>query len=203
MDTNKKLEKLNGRIYGLDDEPFTATNCLELYHEGIEIYSQLIFLQNELEKEKNKLKQIELKIKFLKLSKRFNVVWTKWKNIERGYNASIPASANVPMSTIFPHQLANIYISRHAKIGEGCVIFQGVTIGSNTLSDSKNHGSPTIGNNVYIGSGATIVGNIVIGDNVRIGANTTVTKSIESDYTCVSQPSILIKHNGPKRNKQW
>lgn len=199
----KKIEKLKGRIYGLDDESFTATNCLELYHEGIELYSQLEFLQKEIDEEENNIKKINLKIKFLKLSKNFNKVWTEWKKIERSYNASIPASAKVPLSTIFPHQLANIYISRHAKIGEGCIIFQGVTIGSNTLSDSKNHGSPTIGNNVYIGSGATIVGNIVIGDNVRIGANTTVTKSVESDYTCVSQPSVLIKHIGPKRNKQW
>ena len=71
------------------------------------------------------------------------------------------------------------------------------------MSDSKNHGSPVIGNNVYIGSGATIIGKIEIGDNVRIGANTTVTKSVESNTTCVSQPNIYIKHTTGKENRQW
>ena len=58
------------------------------------------------------------------------------------------------------------------------MIFQQVTIGSNTLLDSKKYGAPTIGDNVYIGAGAKIIGNVQIGDNVRIGANAVVTKDV-------------------------
>lgn len=49
-----------------------------------------------------------------------------------------------------------IFISQGAKIGENAVIFHQVTIGSNTLKDSKGYGAPQIGNSVYIGVGAKI-----------------------------------------------
>lgn len=90
----------------------------------------------------------------------------------------------------FPHGLFGIFISNNAVIGKNCVIFQQVTIGSNTLIDSKNFGSPKIGNNVYIGAGAKIIGNITIGDNCRIGANTVVTKDMENNMVAVGDRFI-------------
>lgn len=74
----------------------------------------------------------------------------------------------------FPHGFFGVFISGDAIIGKNCVIFQNVTIGSNTLVDSKKIGSPKIGNNVYIGAGATITGDITIGNNCRIAANCSV-----------------------------
>ncbi|MFI3227531.1 MAG: hypothetical protein R3Y09_08995 [Clostridia bacterium] len=50
-----------------------------------------------------------------------------------------------------------IFISVGAEIGEGCTIFQHVTIESNTLGDSAKIGAPKIGNNVYIGAGAKLL----------------------------------------------
>lgn len=70
----------------------------------------------------------------------------------------------------FPHGVQGIFISNGARLGRDVVIFQQVTIGSNTLPDSKSPGAPTIGDNVYIGAGAKIVGGITVGDNCRIGA---------------------------------
>ena len=67
-----------------------------------------------------------------------------------------------------------------------------MTIGSNTLRDSKSFGAPTIGNNCYIGAGAKIIGNVTIGDNVRIGANCLVAKDVPSNHTVVLQPPRLI-----------
>lgn len=90
---------------------------------------------------------------------------------------------------------------RGGTIGKDCVIFQQVTIGSNTLADSKNQGAPTIGDNVYIGAGAKIIGNVHIGNNVRIGANTTVTKDIPDNSTVVNGDIKIITSDKPKNNK--
>ena len=73
------------------------------------------------------------------------------------YNCGIPLKADIKKSIVFPHELNGIWISEGAKIGENCVIFHQVTIGSNTLKDTKGRGSPQIGNDVYIGVGAKVI----------------------------------------------
>lgn len=203
MDLNGDLEKKKNMIYlSKEKRKKEAINCLKEYRLVIDTYREMESLINYL-KEESTSKKVKLFAKYLLLSKKLDIVYYKWKKIEKSYNASIPIEADIPASTVFPHQLNSIFISSHSHIGENCIIFHNVTIGSNTLSDSKNHGSPVIGNNVYIGAGATILGNIKIGDNVRIGANTTVTKSVDDDTTCVSQPAIYIKHDKKKENHQW
>lgn len=97
---------------------------------------------------------------------------------------------NIPC---FPHGVFGIFISDDAKIGKNAVIFQNVTIGSNTIIDSKKFGSPVIGDNVYIGAGAAIIGKVKIGNNVRIGANTTVFEDIPDNTVVVSEKPRLIK----------
>jgi serine O-acetyltransferase len=77
-------------------------------------------------------------------------------------------------------------VSGGSKIGKNCVILQQVTIGSIALPDSNGIGSPTIGDNCYIGAGAMIIGNITVGNNVRIGANTTVYKDVPDNSIVVS-----------------
>lgn len=94
---------------------------------------------------------------------------------------------------IFPHGLNSIFISGGAKIGKNVVIFQQVTIGSNTLVDSKMRGYPTIGDNVYIGAGAKIIGNVKIGNNVRIGANAVIVKDIPDNCVVVNSDIKIIK----------
>lgn len=116
------------------------------------------------------------------------------------YNSEIPLTAVIPDNTVFPHGLNGILISKGAKIGHGCTIFQQVTIGSNTLKGSKNIGSPIIGNNVYIGAGAKIIGGITIGNNVRIGANAVVVNDIPDNSTVVSEKSKIIFYDYPRDN---
>ena len=94
-----------------------------------------------------------------------------------------------------PHGFSGIFISGASSIGEGCTILQNVTIGSNKKLNSKHPGAPQIGNNVYIGAGAVIIGGIYIGDNVYIGANTTVFESVASNCTVVSQAPRVIPSN--------
>lgn len=115
-------------------------------------------------------------------------------------------SSYVGLNTVFkgipclPHGFYGVFISDKAVIGKNCVIFQGVTIGSNTLEGSSNFGSPVIGDNCYIGAGAKIIGNVKIGDNVRIGANAIVTTDIPSNSTVVlEKPRIISKKKQDNR----
>lgn len=95
-----------------------------------------------------------------------------------------------------PHGFFGIFISGGARIGKNAVIFQHVTIGSNTLEDSKNKGSPRIGDDCYIGAGAKIIGNVTIGNNCRIGANTVVVTDVPNDSVVVmNKPRIIRKEN--------
>lgn len=101
-------------------------------------------------------------------------------------------SAKFSNKPVFPHGIRGIFISGSAVIGRNCVIFHHVTIGSNTLPDSKGKGAPILGDNVYIGAGAKIIGNVRIGDNVRIGANCVVTQDVPDNAVVVlNKPTIL------------
>lgn len=93
----------------------------------------------------------------------------------------------------FPHGLYGIFISGNAEIGNNVVIFHHVTIGSNTLNNTRNPGSPKIGNNVYIGAGAKIIGGIVIGDNCRIGANAVVYQDMPANSLAVQASTRIIQ----------
>lgn len=81
-----------------------------------------------------------------------------------------------------PHR-GYVVMNSNAVIGDNCRIHQGVTIGSTGGSDA----SAKIGNNVFIGAGASIIGDIEIADDVSIGANAVVTKSCNPE-TNLSKP---------------
>jgi len=85
-----------------------------------------------------------------------------------------------------PHGLHGIYISRYARIGCGCRIYQNVTIGE------VNHKAPQIGDNCLIGAGAVLVGGIKIGNYVKIGAGAVVTTDVPDGCTVVSQPARVL-----------
>lgn len=112
----------------------------------------------------------------------------------------LPLSAQFAEKPEFPHGISGIFISQGARIGKNCTIFQQVTIGSNTLSDSKTFGSPTIGDNVYIGCGAKIIGGVKVGNNVRIGANCVVVTDIPDNATVVLSAPRVIVHEENRNN---
>ena len=84
-----------------------------------------------------------------------------------------------------------VVIGETAEIGDNVVLFHGVTLGGTGKEKEKRH--PTIGNNVFIGSGAKILGNITIGDNVKIGANAVILKDVEKNATVVGIPGHIVK----------
>jgi serine O-acetyltransferase len=79
-----------------------------------------------------------------------------------------------------------------SEIGENCWINQQVTIGYTNPTDC-----PVIGNNVFIYSGAKVIGKVIIGNNVKIGANAVVVKSVPDNSTAVGIPAI---HFPTKKN---
>jgi serine O-acetyltransferase len=88
-------------------------------------------------------------------------------------------------------------VSESVKVGENCRISQCVTIG--TAPASNITFVPTIGNNVFIGPGAVIVGPIEIADGIAIGANSYVDKSFtEKDITIAGNPARKISEKGQK-----
>ncbi len=123
------------------------------------------------------------------------------RRLMQKYGASIPYSAEIMGMPVFPHGLYGIFISQGATIGKNCVIFHHVTIGSNTLPDSKGNGFPVIGDNVFIGTGARIIGNVHIGDNVRIGANCVVAKDVPANTTVVLPKPVYIQRDTPLDNR--
>lgn len=88
-----------------------------------------------------------------------------------------------------------VVINAYAKIGSNCKILSDVTIGVSGKINSTDR--PIIGNNVFIGSGARIIGGVTIADNVVIGANAVVTKSItEPGITVAGIPAKKISDVG-------
>ena len=124
-----------------------------------------------------------------------------YQKLMRNNNADISFGCQLGENPTFPHSFSGIYISEGAKIGKNCVIFHQVTIGSNTLPGSSGQGFPTLGDNVYIGCGAKIIGNVKIGNNVRIGANCVVTRDVPDNATVVLEKPRIILRDTPGDNR--
>lgn len=84
-----------------------------------------------------------------------------------------------------------VVIGETAEIGDNVTIYHGVTLGGTGKEKGKRH--PTVGNNVLIGCGAKVLGNIKIGDNSNIGANSVVLKDIPAGSTAVGIPAKIIQ----------
>jgi len=87
-----------------------------------------------------------------------------------------------------------VVIGETAIIGDNVLLYQGVTLGGTGKERGKRH--PTIGNNVVIGAGAKVLGNITIGDNSYIGANAVVIKDVPANSTVVGVPGRITKQEG-------
>jgi len=85
-----------------------------------------------------------------------------------------------------PHGLHGVYISRYARIGADCRIYQNVTIGE------VDRQAPRIGDRCLIGAGAVLVGGIRIGNDVRIGAGAVISADVPDGATVVAQPPRVI-----------
>jgi len=91
-----------------------------------------------------------------------------------------------------------VVIGETAIVGDGCLIYQGVTLGGTGKESGKRH--PTLGENVVVGAGAKVLGNLLIGNNVRIGAGSVVLRDVPSDCTVVGVPGRVVYRSGVRVN---
>ena len=99
-------------------------------------------------------------------------------------------------SRFFIDHGAGVVIGETAVIGDDVTLYQGVTLGGTGKEKGKRH--PTIGNEVVIGAGAKVLGNIRVGDRSRVGAGSVVLRSVPDDSTIVGVPGHIIFRNGKR-----
>src|SRR5688500_15301406 len=87
-----------------------------------------------------------------------------------------------------------VVIGETTEIGDDVLLYQGVTLGGTGKEKGKRH--PTIGNEVVIGTGAKVLGNIAIGDNVKVGAGSVVVHSVPANSTVVGVPGRIVRTRG-------
>nr|WP_238718459.1 serine O-acetyltransferase [Petrachloros mirabilis] len=91
-----------------------------------------------------------------------------------------------------------VVIGETAIVGDYSLIYQGVTLGGTGKDTGKRH--PTLGENVVVGAGAKVLGNIQLGNNVRIGAGSVVLRDVPSECTVVGVPGRIVYREGAKVN---
>ena len=89
-----------------------------------------------------------------------------------------------------------VVIGETTVIGNNVTLYQGVTLGGTGKEKGKRH--PNIGDNVVIGAGAKILGNITMGENSCVGANAVVIKDVPPNSTVVGVPGRVTKQDGKK-----
>lgn len=89
-----------------------------------------------------------------------------------------------------------VVIGETAEVGRNVTLYHGVTLGGVSIEKGKRH--PTIGDNVVIGAGAKILGNIHLGDGSRIGANAVVVKSVPANSVVVGVPGEVVVRSKPR-----
>lgn len=102
----------------------------------------------------------------------------------------LPAHVEIGPGLYIGHT-GTIVIHHNVKIGKNCNISQGITIGQK--GEGHDDSVPVIGNNVYIGAGAKVIGGIKIGNGVWIGANAVVLKDLPDHVTAVGIPAVIKK----------
>ena len=89
-----------------------------------------------------------------------------------------------------------VVIGETAIVGDDVTLYQGVTLGGTGKESGKRH--PTIGNNVVIGAGAKVLGNIVVGENCRIGSGSVVLRDVPDNSTVVGVPGHIVLRAGKR-----
>ena len=103
-----------------------------------------------------------------------------------------------PAATIgrrfFIDHAMGVVVGETAIIGDDCTLYQGATLGGTGKQTGKRH--PTLGNNVMVGVGASVLGNITIGDNSKVGAGAVVVDDVPPNCTVVGIPGHIVVQDG-------
>ena len=103
----------------------------------------------------------------------------------------IHPGAKIGERVFFDHAMG-VVVGETAEIGDGCTIYQGVTLGGTSLyKGEKRH--PTLGRDVVVSAGAKVLGGFVVGDGAKIGSNAVVIKPVPAGATAVGIPARIIE----------
>lgn len=171
--------KIKQDLYRVIPEPYSFFNLLQgLRSKGF----KYLFIIRLLKNTNNVVKKFFLKIILRMLTYR--------------YGFQIPKQAQIGGGLFIGH-FGTIVISTNAKLGEYCNIAHNVTIGA---ARGNRAGAPTIGNKVWIGTGAVLTGNIVIGGDVLIAPNAFVNIDVPSNSIALGNPVQIIAKDNPTRD---
>ncbi|MEL6441719.1 MAG: serine O-acetyltransferase [Cyanobacteria bacterium J06621_8] len=109
----------------------------------------------------------------------------------------IHPGAQIGQGVFIDHGMG-VVIGETAIVGDYSLIYQGVTLGGTGKESGKRH--PTLGENVVVGAGAKVLGNIQVGNSVRIGAGSVVLRDVPSNCTVVGVPGRVVYRSGVKVN---
>ena len=123
----------------------------------------------------------------------FPISWLILRHLEFRFGISISYKTIVGSGFYIGH-FGGIIVNHNAVIGKNCNISHQVTLGVANRGERK--GYPVIGDNVYIGPGAKIIGKVTIGNNAAIGANCVVTKDVPENGVVVGVPGKVISMDG-------
>ncbi|HVA27007.1 MAG TPA: serine O-acetyltransferase [Candidatus Baltobacteraceae bacterium] len=87
-----------------------------------------------------------------------------------------------------------IVMGETSVVGDGCLIYQGVTLGGTSQSHGKRH--PTLGKNVTVGANASVLGAITVGDGARVGSGSVVVRDVPPNATVVGIPAHVVAQDG-------
>src|SRR5512145_1174825 len=105
-------------------------------------------------------------------------------------------------SCVFIDHGMGVVIGETAEVGDGCTIYQGVTLGGTSLyPGTKRH--PTLGAGVIVASGAKVLGGFTVGDGARIGANSVVLKEVPAGATVVGIPGRIVEDKGTRKAERF
>lgn len=111
------------------------------------------------------------------------------------YGISISPDARIGPGFYIGHY-GGIVVNTDVVIGANCNISQGVTLGQSNRGDRA--GCPTIGDNVYIGPGAKVIGRIHVGDHAAIGANAVVIRDVAASTSVGGVPARVLSAQGSR-----
>jgi serine O-acetyltransferase len=123
----------------------------------------------------------------------FLFAWWMRHRCEIRYGLSVPCRTCIGPGLYFSH-FGGIVVNADARIGRNCNVGHGVTIGQ--ANRGKRQGVPTIGDNVFIGPGAKIFGNVTVGSGAAIGANAVVTTDVPAGAVVAGAPAKVVSMGG-------
>lgn len=110
-------------------------------------------------------------------------------------NIQIPPATSIGPGLFIAHT-GYVVMSYETRVGAHCTITQGVTLGHGAGGGRDRGGSPNVGDRVYIGPGAIIIGDVHVGDDALIGPGAVVVRSVPARAVVVGNPARIISYKG-------